>query len=281
MAPEQAGPALRGALECLAASQPPSPPGRYAGIRERVRRRRRQQAAVSATAVVALAATATTLWLGGPAHRTVPPARPGPARAVPAWALPWPDHRDGSVPPAVQASAVLSWRVQRSTTAGPLPAPRRVIWYLAERLRGSLAVVFEVSTQGRNWLVTGTVPARQVPPGRAAAGHASGPGWVFATAAAPAPQAGLVIGLYLPQGRDGPSSADAFVLLTDPATRSVGWRADTATGRLTGRTTVSDGLALAVPGTLRGPVRLTVLHTGRVPVTPHPSFVGVPGAAGS
>ena len=78
MAPDQGGLALRGALECLAASQPPSPPGRCAHIRERVRRRR-QQAAVSATAAAAIVATAATLWLSGLPH---PGGGPHPARVT-------------------------------------------------------------------------------------------------------------------------------------------------------------------------------------------------------
>ncbi|HEY7432131.1 MAG TPA: hypothetical protein VH641_15515 [Streptosporangiaceae bacterium] len=269
MAPDQGRSALRGALEALTASQPQSPPGRYRAIVDRVRRRRRQQAAMSATAMVVVA-TATTIGLGGLIHPGPPPAR-----HVPAWALSWPDHRDGSVPRSVQAQAVLAWRHHATGTHAALPAPRRVIWYLAERLHGSVAVIFEARTQGRNWLVAGSAPA--------AMARAGGPQWAWDLNAVPAPRpaAALAVGMYLPSGPRAGSPDDAFLVLAGPATQSVSWTTHTAAGRRARTVAASGGLAVAVTGQLRAAVHLTTLHTRGGPVAPRPAVVGLPGSTRS
>jgi hypothetical protein len=268
--------ALRGALDSLAGAQPPAPLGRYAGIRELARRRRlRQQAMMGATsAMVAVAA----VGLGVLIHRS--PAAPH----RPAWALSWPGHRDGSVPEAGLRQALLAWRHQPSPLHRALPAPRQVIWYLAERLDGSVTVIFEARAGGRNWLVTGSSAASRAP-GSEARGRPAGAGWVFSDTPAPVQTPGLAIGLYLPGAGVGPASPGpgspgaaspdgAFAVLAGPDTRSVSWRALTTAGNRGGTAPADRGLAVAVPGPLRGPVRLTALHTSHGTLRPDALFAG-------
>jgi len=77
----------------LTLGQPQAPPDRYSMIRRRARRQRLTRAA--ATLGVAAAVAAVAIGIATTSPSPVPPASK--ARHVPGWALPWPDHRNGSV----------------------------------------------------------------------------------------------------------------------------------------------------------------------------------------
>src|SRR6516165_6993377 len=100
--------AIRAALLDLADGQPPPPHDRFQAVRRRaIRRRWRQLSGVVTTVAAAAGLIVGLLRLPAPQPQVQP--QPQAARAVPGWALAWPDHRNGSVPQSVLDLAVLTW----------------------------------------------------------------------------------------------------------------------------------------------------------------------------
>jgi hypothetical protein len=250
--------------------QPDAPLDRMAGIRRRHARRRVAQATAAALTVVAVGLGAA---LTGGAFRTS--AAEPLNRPVPSWALPWPDHRDGSVPQKVLDGAVIAWRHLTSANGSeaPVSAPKRVIWYVGQRIDAGrvIAVVFEVDGPVEHRLVAGWVTASEVDKGQPAFSQSSTP-WVLYDVAAPASSFGGFVGLNA--HGDAADAEGNFhnwvVLVTRPRaarlyiSNSAGYRS------------IVDGLSVFDAGALRSPVDVTVttasgsaLASGRV---------GVPGA---
>jgi len=129
MALHQDETAVRDALDDLIGHQPPAPPGRYAAIRGRVVRRRWRHAATAAGGLLAAAGVMLAIV-------ALPASGPRPAvarsRPVPGWALPWPDHRDGSVPQHVLDHAVAAWRHAMSMQTHRQVPSAPVLWYVGQ-----------------------------------------------------------------------------------------------------------------------------------------------------
>ena len=97
--------AVRRMFDELTAGQPDAPPDRHglinAGCAGTASRRPPARSRRSPPR------RSVAVGVGTSARPVVPD--PGP-RSVPAWALPWPDHRNGSVPQSVLDGAVMAWR---------------------------------------------------------------------------------------------------------------------------------------------------------------------------
>jgi hypothetical protein len=283
MAASQDELALRAALDELTTGQPPPPAGRYRAVRHRVARNRIRQVSFACGAVVlAAAAVITGTRLDG---RLARPAAAS-ARHLPAWALPWPDHRNGSVPQRVLDGAVTAWRYLANPDDAVMPQPTRVIWYVGQILPGSgdVVVVFEVDSvvAGRQ-LVVGEASRSEVMAGQPAWSDGSSP-WVLDVRSAPDPrQRGLAVGfndasdVALASGR---SPDNLIAVLAGPQVRRITWLADTTTGPRSGNTVTSAGLAVADTGQVTARVQLTGLLTGSGNALSHPVFVGAPVSAG-
>ena len=147
--------ALHEALHDLTEGQPAQPTDRVTSIRRRHVRRRAIQSAGGAL-VAAVAVVAALLVSGTVGHGAAEPVN----RPVPSWALPWPDHRDGSVPQSVLDGAVAAWRSDNHTHP-TRPEPREVIWYVGQKVADgyegddAVAVVFEIDTGTEHRLVAG------------------------------------------------------------------------------------------------------------------------------
>ena len=205
--------AVREVLHALTADQPEQPVDRLAGIRRRhVRRRSGQLAGAAFTAV---AAVVGGLLAGGVVgNRSVEPL----SRDVPSWALPWPDHRDGSVSQRVLDGAVLSWRQTASETTAPLSPPRRVIWYAGQTVSSGeyIAVVFEVDGDTGRRLVAGTASTDSVTGASASRVSSEFTPWVLYDVPAPPPGFAGFVGLNFPGRVAADGVEDAALLLTAP-----------------------------------------------------------------
>jgi hypothetical protein len=287
--------AVRRLFADLTVGQPDAPAGRHAGIRRRFRRHRITQAA----ATLAVMATAAVVAAG-----IVFSARPvapdtGP-RSLPGWALPWPDHRDGSVPQRVLDNAVLAWRhLAALDDASTISATRNAvpIWYVGQTVDHGevVAVIFEAKGAAGRRLVAGWATASEVMHGHSGRSRGSDP-WVFYDVAAPKPTRGLFVGLNLhgTTAQPGRNPDNWIVVLTDPRVQDVGW---TAPGP--GTTTISRqgasssgseqvglahairGLVIVNTGQIAGKAQVTQLevHPRNLLRTSEP--VGVPGSAAS
>jgi hypothetical protein len=269
--------ALREMFQDLTADQPPAPSWRYQQVLRRLSRRRWWLAARWSTAIALAGATAAAGALvpalsGGGNHTP---------RTVPAWALPWPDHRDGSVPQKVLDGAVTAWRHQQGVDAGtPLPRVRRVIWYVGQTAAAGqdVIVAFEADTPAGRYLVAGTSTASEVMNGQPGWSDSSSP-WVLWAVPAPARRAGLAIGLNMP----GPPPSDGFpdnwiMVLAAPSVRAVAWTTPTGSGTRPARAVTKDGLMIADVGQVTGRVQLTALIADHRNVLSSPRYVGVPGS---
>ncbi|MGN6793248.1 MAG: hypothetical protein ACTHJW_12775 [Streptosporangiaceae bacterium] len=287
--------AVRQLFDQLTAGQPDAPPDRHSRISRRVRQHRLAKAA--GTVAVVAAAVAVAIGVASSPGTVAPvPAQ----RVVPAWALPWPDHRDGSVPQRVLDGAVGAWRHFAAAVDGvPLDvtSKAKVIWYVGQKLaKGQVvAVVFEAdSSEGRR-LVAGWATASEVMHGQRAWKQGLSP-WVLYDVAAPKPTSGLFIGLNThgtsaPPGRN---SDNWIVVLAAPSVQGVGWsvsvassttpsgegKTSSATAR-TGMTPAVRGLAIADTGQIEGPVTVTELEGRNRNTLPHVGLVGVPGSPAS
>jgi hypothetical protein len=287
--------AVRRLFAGLTAGQPDAPAGRYAGIRRRFRRHRITQAvgtlAVMATAAVVAAGIAFT------ARPAVPDTGP---RSLPAWALPWPDHRDGSVPQRVLDNAVLAWRhLAALDDASTITATKNAapIWYVGQTVDHGevVAVIFEAKSAAGRRLVAGWATASEVMHGQSGWSRGSDP-WVFYDVAAPKPTRGLFIGLNLhgTTAQPGRNPDNWIVVLTDPRVQDVGWTAPgpgaATISRQGGSSSGSEkvglahavhGLVIVNTGQIAGKAQVTQLevHPRNLLRTSEP--VGVPGSAAS
>jgi hypothetical protein len=286
---------LRELFDEMTAGQPDAPPDRYSGIRRRARRHRVMKAAGALAAGAAVAALA--IGIATPAA-PVPPASG--QRHVPGWALPWPDHRNGSVPQRVLDGAVTAWRHQSAAKNGtPMSATARapVIWYVGQTVAygESVAAIFEVNTRAGRRLVAGLASASQVMHGQPAWTDRSSP-WVLYDVPAPRAVPGLVIGLNTRGAisRPGRNPDNWIVLLAEPQVQSATWQAPGPSSSSSSSQGVSSsfieriglvsavrGLAVADTGQITGQVQLDQLNAGHRNVLPRPVTVGVPGRRAS
>lgn len=292
---------IRAALADLTDDQPPVPPGRLAAIRRKAGIRRRRQVAATALAALGAVAIATSLAALPRPARSLPPSE----RNVPGWALPWPDHRNGSVPQPVLDRAVLAWLAEvagppRGSSTVPAPGssarqvaslvgPHDVVWYVGQTIDAGTEVVvmFEADGPDGAQLVAGQAQASQVMRDQPAWSYAQSP-WTLTVAAAPDPQRPpLAIGIYAgPDSRyvNGPIpllGRNWVVLLTAPDVRSVTWFAATTSGVRRPTVHSAAGLAVAYAGPLTSQVELTGLSTTHGFMPLRNVAIEVPGAPDS
>lgn len=276
---------LRELFDEMTMGQPEAPPDRYGGIRRRARRHRIMKAAGALAAGAAVAALAVGI---ATTAAPVPPAS-GP-RHVPGWALPWPDHRNGSVPQRVLDGAFTAWRHQTGVPQD-LTATSKVNWYVGQTVAHGqvVAVIFEVDSQAGRRLVAGWATASEVMNGQPAWTDGSSP-WVLYDVAAPRAAQGLLIGLntHGTMARRGRNPDNWVVLLAGPRVQSVSFTApgpipispNSGSG-VVGTGQLNRGLAVADIGQITGPVEVNQLNVGRRNLLDHPVTVGVPGSAAS
>jgi hypothetical protein len=265
-----------------AADQPPAPNGRVDSVRRRHLRRRHAQASgsLAAVAVLTVGTVAGAHLVGSSAASTA-----ASTRAVPSWALTWPDQRDPSIPPSILDSAVRAWSHdsednERNSSDAAQSAPRQTIWYVAQPVGNTsdVAVVFEVDGVNGHRLVTG-VASRDAAARYAHAGGQDDPWLLHDIAAPPRTTDGVppVVSFYDPVTTVraativSPGPADNWVVvLTSPQATS--WRLNDKA-----QPPLSRGLGVANAGPLRAPATVSVpLPTGATVAD-----VGLPGNAQS
>jgi len=263
--------ALSDALDDLARDQSEAPAGRYAAVRRRVVRHRIRQ--VAAGGALAVTAALVAIAVAVPAGRTG--SNPASSRRVPGWALPWPDHRNGSVPQRVLDGAVTAWRRAFGPAGRELRKPGRVIWYVGQTAAAGqdVAVIFEVAGPTGHRLVVGSARASQVMKGQ--------PGsWALEAVRAPSPSdVGPAIGFNMPASRPAPKAGldNWIVEMAGPRVRRLDWTAVTTSGTRAGTASTSRGLVVADTGQVTRQVLLTGLITSRGNVLSHAAYVGLPG----
>jgi len=278
--------AVRQLFDQLTAGQPDAPPDRHSRIRRRARGHKLAQVAGTLAVVAAAAAVAVGV---GASVGTVPPVTGH--RPVPAWALPWPDHRDGSVPQGVLDGAVTAWRHETALNGIPLSATSKaeVIWYVGQRVANGevVVVIFEVDSGAGRRLVAGWATASEVLHGQPGWKPGSSP-WVLYDVAAPKPGRGQFVGLNVhgTSVRPGRNPDNWIIVLAAPQVHGVSWTAPAPSSgafvreRL-GMATTLRGLAVADTGQIAGAVQVTQLDVGLRNILPYPGDVGVPGSADS
>jgi hypothetical protein len=286
--------AVRRMFDDLTAGQPDAPADRHGRIKRKVFLHRVTQA-IGTFAVIG-AATALAVGIGTSAHGVAPNIGPRPA---PAWSLPWPDHRNGSVPQRVLNGAVLAWRHQAAAHDGtPLSATAnaRVTWYVGQTVAAGevVAVVFEADSAAGKRLVAGWAMASAVMHGQPGTSPGSSV-WLLYDVAAPRPSRGLFIGLNMPgRARPGRNPDNWIAVLAAPDVRGVGFTvAGPSTTKTNSQGTTSSsstelgmapadhGLAVADIGQIGSPVQVTSLNVGNRNTLASPADVGVPGSAAS
>jgi hypothetical protein len=212
--------------------------------------------------------------------------------------LPWPDHRDGSVPQRVLDQAVLAWRHLTAHAAGQpglAPVSGKIAWYVGQKAANGhmVAVVFEAQTPSGPRLVAGKAVASEVMNGQPGWSEDSTP-WEFYNVAAPLPVPRLVLSLNLSGVTRTPNSSpdDWVLVLASPRAWSVSYELYAARGvfEARGATThlIGGGGALLTDGFGEFDVRqitarvvLTRLLIGSRNVLPAPVPVGIPGSSDS
>jgi hypothetical protein len=272
---------LRKVLDAMTADQPAAPPDRGSSIRRRATRYRWNRAAGFVALLAAVAASATGIGL----EASSSPAASG-SRQVPSWALPWPDHRNGSVPQRVLNQAVIAWLHLASSpgTMSAIPSSS-VIWYLGQTVANGQVVVvaFEADGPDGPQLVAGSATASHVmrgQPGWSADGSSP---WALYFVRAPSPRRPtLAIGLNLGVVSASNLLDNLIVELTAPSMHSLVIQVPGVTRQ-----------SVSVAGTTGLLVRDVGQVTGRVLVGPQPgqptsqirldnmSFVGLPGSPAS
>ncbi len=285
--------AVRQMFDDLTAGQPDPPLDRNSRIRRRVRRHRLAQVAGTMAVIAAVAAVA--IGVGTSAGGVAPVTSDRPA-----WALPWPDHRNGSVPRQVLDGAVSAWRhfsAQTSGTSQGAASKTRVIWYVGQTVASSQVVVvmFEAHSNAGTRLVAGWATASEVMHGQRAWTQESSP-WVLYDVAAPSPARDLFIGLNVHGTSAAPdrNPDNWIVVLAAPQVRSVGWTAPGPSSTTTTSQGVSAsgsasvamaetvaGLAIGDAGQISGRVQVNELLVGSRNVLRHSRYVGVPGSPAS
>ncbi len=284
--------AVRQLFDDLTAGQPDPPRDRHSRIKRRVLRRRLAQA-VGTLAVVASAAV-VAISVGTSAGRVAPaPAN----RAVPSWALPWPDHRNDSVPRQVLDGAVSAWRhlsAEASGTPRSATSAAKVIWYVGQTVASGQVVVvmFEAHSSAGTRLVAGWATASEVMHGQRAWTPGSSP-WVLYDVAAPRPVGNLFIGLNVhgTSAQQDRNPDNWIVVLAAPSVRAIGWTAPGPSSTTTSSQGTSSsgsggvgmvpavaGLAIADTGQISGRVQVIQLQVNRRNILAHPGYVGVPGS---
>ncbi len=265
-----------------AASQPASP-GSDAGVPAPSPRPRRTRLTIVLTVafvvVVAAVAIGLSALSGSPAASS---SRPG-------WALPWPDHRNGSVSHEVLDGAFTAWRHEAATSLSePLASSARAtaVWYVGQTTAAGevVVVMFEVDSKSGPRLVAGWAPANEVMKGQPGWAGNSTP-WVLYDVAAPAPTTGLAIGLNVhgAAAAAGQSPDNWIVVLAAPDVQAISWKApgtraaSSAKAASSARGATSHGLLIADAGQVTGRVKLTALQAGRRNTLEAPEYVGVPG----
>jgi hypothetical protein len=274
---------IRVALTDLTEDQPPVPPDRLSAIRRKatIRRRRRiAGGAVAALAAVAVAASLATL------PRTAGQQPLSANRTVPSWALPWPDHRNGSVSQSVLDQAVAAWLYGLKGMVPPAGSPPQavrladaypVVWYVGQTIDhgADVVVMFEADGPKGPQLVAGHAPENKVTGARPTWSP-----WTLTVAPAPSPRKPpQVVGLYASsEERFSTLRANWVVVLAAPDVRAVSWFVSTPAGIR--RTTIraSAGLAVAYAGRLTSRVDLTGLSTSHGFLRLRDIPIGVPGA---
>jgi hypothetical protein len=274
--------AVRDLLGSLAAGQPEPPASRLAGVRGRVSARRRHRAlaaGVAGAAAVAAVIAGFTLP-GGPAGG----AASG-SRHVPAWALPWPDHRSSDVSQRVLDGAVLAWRhfdgIPADQDGQPLPGPAKVIWYAGQRADAGqdVVAVFEVDGPAGPRLVLAISQAQDVLHGQPGWSGGSSPWRVFSVPAPDPAQPGLEISAYLFSALN--VYDNTLFVLTAPDVSTITYNiSEPARVIPSGNLGVEaeNGLAVADLGRLAGRAQLTGLLTGHGNALSKPVYVGLPGS---
>jgi hypothetical protein len=290
---------LRHALADLTSDQPPASAGRYTAIRSRAADRRRHQIVTAAVAVLTAAVLVFGLVQLPRILRTAPTDRSA------AWALQWPDHRNGSVPQSVLNWAVRTWRFPNQWVLPPSVMSSLkdkfppVIWYVGQTVASGHVVVVLFEADHR--LVAGWAEASLVMGGTAGCIPSNSYSTIVPCQAdpwtlisVPAPRngiPGLAIGLNVHDGliaAPSPSTLNLLferrmdpdnwiVILTSPDVRRVTWRTSTAFGTVAGATSASSGLAIANTGHVSAPVELTGLFTSAGNLLVKPRYVGIPG----
>jgi hypothetical protein len=279
--------AARTAFADLTAGQPAFPAGRFAAVKHRAVMHRRRQLAGGALAVAVAVALAVSLSQLVGAQQPPPPAR-----SVPRWALPWPDHRNGSVPQQVLDRAVIAALYSgqgAQAPALPLPdggrgtVPARgasassvsrqanaypVIWYVGQTVDHGrvVEVMFEMDGPNGPQLVVGQATASEVMHDQPAWSDTSSP-WALTEVPAPDPaKAPPAIGNYVTgrsSGGGGQNPDNWMVLLTAPDVRRVSWYETTTGGPRLLSMPTSAGLAITDTGQVTGDIELTGLTTSR------------------
>jgi hypothetical protein len=276
--------AVRTLFDELTADQPDAPVNRFDSIRRRIRRHRITQAAGTLAAI----AVATVIAVGiGTSTGNVAPN----TDRRPAWALSWPDHRDGSVPQAVLDGAVSAWRHFAALDGTPARATSygKVVWYVGQKVANGqvVAVIFEAESTAGPRLVAGWATASEVMHDQPGWKPGFSP-WVLYDVAAPKEAKSLIVGLNVhgTSARPGRNPDNWIVVLAEPQVQSLSFAAPVPSGALTtnvliAEATTSQGLATADTGQIEGPVQVTQLRVGRRNIVPDPGYVGVPGSAAS
>jgi hypothetical protein len=286
--------AVRELFDELTAGQPGAPANRFDRIGRRVRRHRIVQAAATLAAVAV--ATVVAAGIGTSVTSVAPDIS---RRAVPAWALSWPDHRNGSVPQSVLDGAVGAWRhfAALKGTGPTATSNRKVIWYVGQKVAHGevVAVVFEVQSKAGPRLVAGWATASEVMGGQPGWKPGSSP-WVLYDVAAPKQAKGLFVGLNVhgTSARPYLNPDNWIVVLAAPDVQDVGWTAPAGSSTTTnsqGTSSTSSvaigiaptvaGLAVWDSGQIYGPVQVTQLEAHRRNILETPGNVGVPGSAAS
>jgi hypothetical protein len=259
---------VRAALAGLTGEQPPEPPGRLRAVRRRAVRNRRRQLAGAAVSALAVAGIAVGLVRLPPVLHHEPQAR-----AVPSWALPWPDYRNGSVPQSVLNNAVLAWgdpalHIQGSVAPSSprqiarVVASYHVVWYVGQTVAHGqdVAVIFEATSPDTGpVLVVGFASASEVMKGQPAWSGPVSP-WVLNSTAAPnSPRTfGPDISEYVPELRGPGSGADNWILvLTAPGGELTSWTAVSGNGRTEITGVTSQGVYVHDVGPVTAAVMLT------------------------
>lgn len=256
---------LRDALHDLTLEQPDAPVDRVVGVRRRHVRRRTTQLGAAAAVIAIVAVTAA--FVRAPFGNDTEPAN----RHVPSWALPWPDHRDGSVPQDVLDKGVSAW--QQLDHVG---TPRQIVWYVGQKtVRDTWVVaVFEADTDSGRHLVVARAPAAEVVYGQPGTRPNGGGPWVITDVPAPDPATPpALVGLNLADV-SGAGIPNWILVLTRPKETGFHWQAPGSAG---GDARLDRGLAVVDTGQVRGQVTVTFDSppTQSGPVSPAP--VAVPG----
>ncbi len=273
---------LREELPALTAGQPLAPPDRVAAVLRR--HARRSQTRLAGVAAVAVVVAMLGAFVAVTSSRTQGYAR----RGLPAWALDWPDRRDGSVPQPVLDGAVTAWARTAGAAGGPVSV-RRTVWYAGRRVPGtdSVIAIFAAETDTGRRLVAATATASIVlagaPPYAEDEQGTSSPWSSFTTAAPTDRHLDLALALHL-QGTPSParpeSPREVLYVLGGPPARTVDWSSDPPPGAPSGPThgalRSQDGEFVGELGTVWAPVRISTRNAaGRVLVS---SVAGIPGA---